>query len=77
MPRNIRTENHYHLDLMIEDNELVINDPFNQIGSRNYYLLDTNGVTDDLNTDGLAMGIKEALGIPGHVCFNDVLASIY
>lgn len=67
--------NFWHLDLLIEDNAQVINDPFTW-KSRGDYLLDTNGVHDDLCTDGLTKALAEALELPENVSFNDVLSYI-
>ena len=69
----ILTRNYLHIDHVIDDNELCIRDPFNNM-DRAYYLLDTNGVHDDLCTESLVQGLAEALELPSNVSLNDVLS---
>lgn len=66
--RNFRT-----VEELIDDNEVCIRDPFSML-SRSYYLLDTNGVHDDLCTVSLTQGLAEALELPSNVSLNDVLS---
>lgn len=63
------------LDALIEDNAMLVNDPF-CMGTRNYYLLDTNGVLDDVGGDSLRDALVEAMALPSHVSLNDVLAML-
>lgn len=65
--------NFHNVEELIDDNELCIRDPFSMLG-RSYYLLDTNGVHDDLCTVGLVQGLAEALELPSNVSLNDVLS---
>lgn len=69
----ILTRNFHHIDHVIDDNEVCIHDPFSNM-HRAYYLLDTNGVHDDLCTVSLTQGLAEALELPSNVSLNDVLA---
>lgn len=69
----IITRNFMHIDHLIDDNEVCIHDPFNEM-ARAFYLLDTNGVHDDLCTVSLTQGLAEALELPSNVTLNDVLA---
>ena len=63
------------LDALIDDNAMLVNDPF-CMGSRNYYLLDTNGVLDDVGGDSLRDALAEAMALPSNVSLNDVLAML-
>jgi hypothetical protein len=69
----ILTRNFHHIDHILDDNEYCIHDPFSEM-DRAFYLLDTNGVHDDLCTVSLTQGLAEALELPSNVSLNDVLA---
>ena len=70
---DILTRNFWHTDHVLDDNEVCIHDPFSNM-DRAFYLLDTNGVHDDLCTVSLTQGLAEALELPSNVSLNDVLA---
>lgn len=72
-PNEISTRNFWHTDHIIDDNAVCIHDPFSNM-DRAFYLLDTNGVHDDLCTASLTQGLAEALELPSNVSLNDVLA---